>query len=261
MIAVLLDATTGSVRKLEKKLKDEGWGICRIADAAVKGDASLLEGTITAAFRDEGLPPKTVLVHNLESLSRSYILRVVRVLRRSTIRPPIAILSPPLTTEEAKSVIAAALRAGADDFVVASDAATELAVRLDAIVHRWSRRRATLTDRVGDLAMPRDSRVLKCGGKCVPLTVSEYKVFQLLMRRVSRPVRREQILQQLATHRAPPKSNMAEVYILYLRRKLAAVGSRCEIVTVRGVGYMLSAAQGAESESEADSRRNSSGPG
>jgi DNA-binding response OmpR family regulator len=117
-----------------------------------------------------------------------------------------------------------------------------------------------LHGRVGDLAVPRDSRVLQCGGKFVPLTPSEYKVFQLLMGRVGQPVRRAQLLQQLATHKPPPTSNMAEVYILYLRRKLAAVGSRSKIVTLRGVGYMLTTGHDSETESEADPRRNSSGP-
>jgi len=163
-------------------------------------------------------------------------IEVTRRLRDEGSRTPICILSA--RDEVADRV--AGLRAGADDYLVKPFALEELTARLHALLRR------TPTDgggplRVGDLTVDPARRLVRRGPRDVELTNREFELLETLARHAGIVLSRTQLLEQVWGYTFEVDSNVVDVFVSYLRRKLEAAGEPRLLHTVRGVGFVLRA--------------------
>jgi DNA-binding response OmpR family regulator len=132
----------------------------------------------------------------------------------------------------------AGLEAGADDYVVKPFALEEVVARLQALL----RRRPPQGDdviAVGDLELdPAGHRALR-GGRDLQLTRRELELLSLFMRHPGQVIERERLHEEVWGYDFDPKTNVADVFVGYLRRKLEAGGEPRVLHTVRGVGFVL----------------------
>jgi DNA-binding response OmpR family regulator len=95
--------------------------------------------------------------------------------------------------------------------------------------------------RVADLAIDPFTRDVRRGAREISLTQKEYALLEFLARHAGMPVTRDQISQQVWKQDFDPTTNIVDVYINYLRKKVDQDGERPLVHTVRGVGYVLKA--------------------
>jgi two-component system copper resistance phosphate regulon response regulator CusR len=134
----------------------------------------------------------------------------------------------------------AGLDTGADDYIVKPYALGELVARLRALLRRPADAvPPTLT--VADLELDTGSRRARRGGRDIELTTKEFAVLEFLMRNAGRVVTREQISEHAWDANYDPFSNVIEVYVSRLRRKVDGDGDAPLLATIRGAGYRLGA--------------------
>lgn len=127
---------------------------------------------------------------------------------------------------------------GADDYLVKPFAFSELLARLRALQRRPPLQLDTVLQ-VGDLTMDTVKREVKRGGRTIELTPLEFKLLEYLLRQSDRVLTRTQILQHVWDLDFYSDSNVVDVYMGYLRRKIDRGEERILLQTVRGVGYCL----------------------
>jgi DNA-binding response OmpR family regulator len=132
----------------------------------------------------------------------------------------------------------AGLDAGAVDYLVKPFSLAELAARVRAQLRLSAQAHATSLC-VGDIEVNLLTREVRRAGEPVRLSSTEFALLVQLMRHRGRVLSREQILSAVWGYRHDPQTNIVDVYIGYLRRKLAAPGNPAPILTVRSVGYRL----------------------
>jgi DNA-binding response OmpR family regulator len=131
------------------------------------------------------------------------------------------------------------LDCGADDYLVKPFAFEELLARLRALHRRGRNRQTSRTLSYGALHVdPVDHRV-SLDGQTLSLTATEYRLLEYLVRRAESIVTRDQLAEYVWGGDYDPLSNLADVYVGYVRRKLQAAHPRPLIQTVRGLGYIL----------------------
>ncbi len=139
------------------------------------------------------------------------------------------------------------LELGADDYLVKPYALAELVARVRALLRRPADAVPAVLA-VGDLALDTGTRRARRGphgeAREIVLTGKEYAVLEYLMRQAGRVVTREQISTHAWDDNHDPLSNVVDVYVARLRRKLEAPGESAVLATVRGVGYRLELARG-----------------
>jgi len=161
------------------------------------------------------------------------VLRTVRLRRE---RLPILVLSNRTRPEER----AQALDLGADDLVVKPFAFSELSARVRAMLRRGARVADTIL-RVADLELNRVERTVHRAGRRIELTPKEFSLLEYLMQNTGTRVTRAQIIQHVWNLSFDTMTNVVDVYINYLRKKVDA-GSEVKLIhTIRGVGYKLEA--------------------
>jgi DNA-binding response OmpR family regulator len=131
------------------------------------------------------------------------------------------------------------LDAGADDYIAKPFDYDELLARVRALLRRAQLRAAQHVIRVGDLTIDPLTRKVERGGREIVLTQREYALLEFLARNAGRALTREQISQHVWKQPFDPTTNIVDVYINYLRRKVDGDGATRLVRTVRGVGYML----------------------
>jgi DNA-binding response OmpR family regulator len=169
-------------------------------------------------------------------------LEVCRELRRRGMRVPILML----TARDAVDDRVAGLDAGADDYLVKPFAVRELMARLRALTRRAADAEKSPMLQVADLSLDTLTHRVRRGGKLIELTAKEYAVLECLMREPERVLSRTQIAEHVWNWDVYNESNVVDVYIRNLRRKIDDGHDLKLIHTVRGAGYRLSAAQEAE---------------
>jgi DNA-binding response OmpR family regulator len=131
------------------------------------------------------------------------------------------------------------LDAGADDYLSKPFAFAELAARIRALLRRGSRPgQATLE--VADLKLDRLSHTVQRAGRAIDLSPKEFALLEFLMMHSGQPVSRSAIVEQVWKLNFDTMTNVVDVYINYLRRKIDSGYDRSLIRTVRGVGYQIS---------------------
>jgi two-component system, OmpR family, response regulator len=164
---------------------------------------------------------------------------VVRRIRSAGRKSPVLVL----TARDAVDDRVLGLDAGADDYLLKPFAFEELLARLRALARRGPIERSTQIV-VGDLEIDPTSRSVRRGQSEVSLTRKEYALLELLAMNVGAVVSRQQLLEHAWDNHFDGDSNVLDVFIRYLRKKID-VPFGCEsIETVRGVGYRLQPVHG-----------------
>jgi len=161
-------------------------------------------------------------------------LEVCRRLRRGRVQTPILLL----TARDAVPDRVAGLDAGADDYLVKPFAFAELAARLRALVRRPAETTGTGLE-VGDLRLDPATRRVWRGDVEVALPNKEFRILEYLMRNPNRVLTRTMIADHVWDYDFPNVTNVIDVHIRSLRRKLDAPYPGRLIQTVRGAGYRL----------------------
>lgn len=163
-------------------------------------------------------------------------LEVLERLRAGGDQVPVCVLS---ARDEVDDRVAG-LQAGADDYVVKPFALEEVVARLHALL----RRRPAGTDEalvVGDLRLDPRSRVASRGDRELDLTRREFDLLALLMRNPGEVLDRARLHEEVWGYTFDPGTNVADVFVGYVRRKLEQDGEPRVLHTVRGIGFVLRA--------------------
>ncbi|HET9743434.1 MAG TPA: response regulator transcription factor [Terriglobales bacterium] len=182
-----------------------------------------------------------ILDLNLPRVDGVQILRRLRANKNSL---PVLILTARNKVEDRVTL----LDLGADDYLVKPFSFSELSARVRALLRRRSRP-LTPTLRVADLELNRVERRVTRAGKEIELSPKEFALLEYLMVNTSRKVTRTMILEHVWHHSFDTNTNVVDVYINYLRKKIDGESPVKLIRTVRGIGYVLAD----NSESSADS--------
>jgi len=159
---------------------------------------------------------------------------VLRSIRSHQLDLPVIIITGSALVEERVR----GLEEGADDYVAKPFAFSELLARIKAVLRRGNRPARSLL-KVEDLELDRVSHCVTRSGHAIELSPKEYALLEFLMRNAGSPVSRAMIVEQVWKLNFDTMTNVVDVYINYLRRKVDAGYDRCLIRTIRGTGYQI----------------------
>ncbi|OBI21100.1 MULTISPECIES: response regulator transcription factor [unclassified Mycobacterium] len=207
-------------------LRYEGWTISTAGDGA----------SAIAAARAQR-PDVVVLDVMLPDMSG---LDVLHKLREDNPQLPVLLL----TAKDAVEDRIAGLTAGGDDYVTKPFSIEEVVLRLRALLRRTG---VTTVDSgaqlvVGDLVLDEDSHEVTRAGEPISLTSTEFELLRFMMRNSKRVLSKAQILDRVWSYDFGGRSNIVELYISYLRKKIDN-GREPMIHTLRGAGYVLKPAR------------------
>jgi heavy metal response regulator len=160
--------------------------------------------------------------------------QVLRELRQARVETPVLLLTARDTVEDKVR----GLDAGADDYLTKPFAFAELLARVRALLRRRTAERVPLLH-VEDLVLDPATRTVRRGGESVPLTNREFSLLEYLMRNAGRVLTRTAIAEHVWDYSFDSETNVIDVYVNYLRKKIDSGRNRKLIHTVRGVGYVL----------------------
>ena len=226
MRLLLVEDEPDAARVLAKGLREQAYAVDVVAD----GDAACYQAAIAdydAILLDVMLPVKDGL-------------EVCRQLRQDGLAVPVLML----TARDGVEARVAGLDSGADDYLEKPFDFGELLARLRALLRRGLR--PPVPDRltVADLELDTRARRVVKAGREVALTAREYALLEYLARRAGEVVGRAEISEHVWDERYDPLSNVIDVYVQRLRRKLDVPGRQSLIRTRRGEGYQLVAETG-----------------
>ena len=212
------DPTVGQFVK--RGLEEQRWGVDLVSDGE-EGERRAASESYDVVILDMRLPGKSGL-------------QVLQALRARGFERPVLVL----TAQDAVDAKVQTLRAGADDYVTKPFAFEELLDRVVALARRPRALAAQLL-RVADLTLDRDTREVKRGDDVIELTPKEYAVLEYLMRHAGKVMSRTLITEYAWGYHFDPGTNIVDVVITHLRKKIDARHDRKLITTVRGVGYVV----------------------
>ena len=207
---------------IRKGLMEEGYAV----DVAPEGETGLamgLDRLHDIIILDVMLPGKPGF-------------QVVRELRQAKVATPVLLL----TAREAVEDRVQGLDAGADDYLTKPFAFAELLARMRALLRRGATAQAPLL-RLADLTLDPARRTVKRGEEVISLTNREFALVEYFMRNPGRVLTRTMIAEHVWDYSFDSDTNVIDVYVNYLRKKIDAGRERKLIHTVRGVGYVLKA--------------------
>ena len=214
------DPTVGQFVK--RGLEEQRWGVDLVADGE-EGESLAKSQAYDLIVLDLRLPGRTGQ-------------QVLRNLRARGFEKPILVL----TAQDAVDAKVDTLRAGADDYVTKPFAFEELLARVEALARRP---RAIVSPKivVADLEVDLDAREVRRAGQVIELTPKEFLVLEYLARHAGRVLSRTLITEYAWGYHFDPGTNIVDVVINHLRKKVDAPSEKKLITTVRGVGYVLKA--------------------
>lgn len=194
-----------------------------VANDGASGYDYLLRGTYDAAIVDIALPKR-------DGIS------IVRDARAHKIETPVLML----TARDGIEDRVAGLDSGADDYLVKPFAEDELIARVKAILRRGNR---PIAERLtcGELLVDVAARSASFKGKVMELGTTEFRLLEFLARNAGIAFSRADLLAHVWDYEFEGSSNIVDVYVSQLRRKLKALGAKDLIATVWGVGYKMNA--------------------
>jgi two-component system, OmpR family, response regulator len=212
------DPTVGQY--IKRGLEEQRWAVDLVDDGET-GERLANSETYDLVVLDMRLPGKSGL-------------EVLRALRARQFERPVLVL----TAQDALDAKVTALRAGADDYVTKPFAFEELLARVEALARR-PRALARPILEVADLAVDLNTREVRRGGEVIELTPKEFAVLEYLMRHAGRVMSRTLITEYAWGYHFDPGTNIVDVVINHLRKKIDSRHDRKLISTVRGVGYVI----------------------
>ena len=236
MRILLVEDDPGVRRFVVKGLREQAYAV----DTAATGDDALYQADIN----EYDLVILDVMIPAPDGFE------VCRRLRKSGCRMPILML----TARDAVEDRVCGLDRGADDYLTKPFEFRELLARLRALLRRSTELHPPRLN-VGDLELDTAAQSAASKGYAISLTHKEYALLEYLVRNAGRVVSRADIAEHVWDETFDPFSNLIEVYINRLRRKIDPDGSSGLLQTRRGAGYILKAGQ----EADADARGPSAG--
>jgi DNA-binding response OmpR family regulator len=204
---------------LRRGLQEEGFGV-----DVVEGGEEALDAARTTTF--DAVVLDVMLPGPLDGFD------VCTELRNRRIRTPVIMLTALDSVEERVR----GLDAGADDYLVKPFAFSELLARLRALTRRHLDARSSVLT-AGALRLDTAAREVSVAGRPVRMTAKEIAILEYLLHHPGRLLSRAQIEEHVWSYDFASESNIVEVYIGRIRRKLGAAGLPDPIVTLRGEGY------------------------
>lgn len=197
-----------------------------IVDAARDG----VEGLRLARSHDYDVAVVDLMLPKLDGLS------LIEKLRSDGVKTPIVILS----ARKSVSDRVAGLKTGSDDYLVKPFSFSELLARVEAVLRRAGNHQIQESLlRVGDLELDPWKREVRRGGKLIPLHFREFALLEFLMRNTGRVISKTAILENVYEYNFDPQTNVVDVLMHRLRKKVDGSSHDKLIQTVRGMGYVL----------------------
>ena len=237
MRLLLVEDDDRIARFVAKGLREQAYAV----DVVAKGEDALSQAAINSydlIILDVMMPGKNGF-------------EVCRELRRSGQRVPVLMLTARDSVEDRIS----GLDHGADDYLTKPFEFRELLARLRALLRRSGELRPAQIA-VSDLVLDTGAQTVSRGGRTIPLTTKEYALLEFLARNAGRVVGRAEIAEHVWDESFDPFSNLIEVYVNRVRRKIDLNGAKSLLHTRRGAGYFF----GVVSEDAAESREAESAP-
>ncbi|MDB5702928.1 MAG: two-component system, OmpR family, response regulator [Sphingomonas bacterium] len=218
------DATTADY--VTKGLVENGYVVDRAADGR-EGLFHALTGDYAAVILDRMLP-------GMDGLA------VLGAIRSASIGTPVIILSAVGSTNERVK----GLKAGSDDYLVKPFSFSELLARLEALQRRGAANAEAVVTALtcGELRMDLLTHRVERAGARIDLQPQEFRLLEFLLRNQGHVVTRTMLLEEVWDYHFDPGTNVIDVHISRLRKKIDEAGREPLLHTVRGVGYMLSEA-------------------
>jgi heavy metal response regulator len=207
---------------IRKGLEEEGYAV----DVAADGE----EGLVLALTRVHDLIILDIRLPKMDGL------RVLQALRHDSVTAPVLLLTVRATIED--KVLG--LDAGADDYLTKPFAFQELVARVRALLRRRSEGEPTVL-RIGDLRLDPARRTVTRGDEKIDLTPREFALLDYFMRNPGRVLTRTMIAEHVWDYSFDTSTNVIDVYINYVRKKVDAGREPKLLHTIRGVGYVLKA--------------------
>lgn len=163
-------------------------------------------------------------------------LTIVEVMRQENVRTPVLVLSALASVDDRVR----GLRAGGDDYLTKPFAIAELIARIEALLRRPAENRDTVL-RVGPLELDLLSRAARRGDRAIDLLPREFRLLEYMMRRKDQLLTRAMLFEEVWNYKFVPQSNLVDVHMGRLRRKVDQPEEQPMIHNVRGEGFILRA--------------------
>jgi two-component system OmpR family response regulator len=218
---VLVEDEQAMAHEIKGELESAGYlvrhaSIAQAADAARVGDAAMM-------IMDR-------IVFGEDSLV------TVEALRKEGVKVPVLVISALSSVDEKVK----GLKAGGDDYLTKPFAMVELSARVEAMLRRLEDVRTTKL-RVGDLEMDLIEKKVHRNGSKVELLPREFRLLEYFLRHPGRVITRAMLLQEVWQYHFSLETNVVDVHISNLRKKIDTKGTPSLIVNIRGAGFMLNA--------------------
>jgi DNA-binding response OmpR family regulator len=221
MRIIVVEDTEKLAKYTKQMLEEEGYAVDIAADG-VTGERMIRAFPYDLVILDIMLPQKDGIA-------------VCKSLREDEVNLPIIMITARGEVEDR----ILGLDSGADDYLIKPFDMKELLARIRALLRRPTEKVVGLLE-VGDLALDSAKHVVTQKGRPVPLTLKEYAILEYLMRNAGTVITREQLLEHCWDFAYSAFSNITDVYIKQLRKKLKDTNEKY-IQTIRGVGYRFGA--------------------
>jgi two-component system, OmpR family, response regulator len=218
---LLVEDETEMAAEIKAELETRGHlvrtaSIAQAADAARVGDAAMM-------IMDR-------IVFGEDSLV------TLEALRKEGVKVPVLVISALATVDERVK----GLKAGGDDYLTKPFAMVELVARVDALLRRLDDVRITKL-RVGDLEMDLIEKTVYRGDTRIDLLPREFRLMEYFLRHPGRVITRAMLLEEVWQYHFSLETNVVDVHISNLRKKIDTKGAPSLIVNIRGAGFMLNA--------------------
>jgi two-component system OmpR family response regulator len=218
---VLVEDEQAMADEIRSELESKGYlvrpaSIAQAADAARVGDAAMM-------IMDR-------IVFGEDSLM------TLEALRKEGVKVPVLVISALSSVDEKVK----GLKAGGDDYLTKPFAMVELSARVEAMLRRLDDVRVTKL-RVGDLEMDLIEKTVHRGSNRVELLPREFRLLEYFLRHPGRVITRAMLLQEVWQYHFSLETNVVDVHISNLRKKIDTKGMPSLIVNIRGAGFMLNA--------------------
>ena len=218
---VLVEDEDAMAAEIKGELESKGYfvrvaSIAQAADAARVGDAAMMVMDRIVFGEDS--------------------LKTLEVLRKEGVKVPVLVISALSSVDEKVK----GLKAGGDDYLTKPFAMVELSARVEAMLRRLDDVRTTKLH-VGDLEMDLIEKTVHRGDARIDLLPREFRLLEYFLRHPGRVITRAMLLQEVWQYHFSLETNVVDVHISNLRKKIDTKGSPSLIVNIRGAGFMLNA--------------------
>jgi two-component system OmpR family response regulator len=223
ILAIEDDATVASF--LKNRLGEDGHSVDHAADGH--------DGLLLASANSYEVMIVDRMLPGIDGLT------VIQAVRNRGDQTPILILSALGEVDDKVR----GLKAGGDDYLVKPFAYSELMARVESLVRRFSSREERTSLEVADLRMDLLSRKVSRDGQSIDLKPREFLLLEYLMRHAGQTLTRTMLLEAVWDYHFDPQTNVIDVHISQLRKKVDRAFDEPLIHTIRGAGYVLRAPQ------------------